>query len=171
MLNKAASGRLVRFGGRDMVVGNGCLAIKAALLGSLAVLMSASAVAAAVYRCGNVYTNQPQDASACTVVTGAQVSVVSAIASPTPPARPKPLVKSATSNPARVNDADAAQRATAALAVLRVELEQAQQRLAQAHVAARSGVDSLRAQQDQTRAQQDIASLQREMARWSAVRP
>ena len=130
--------------------------------GIAGLIACAGAVAqAAVYRCGDVYTNQAIAGQQCHVLVGGQISVVGS----TPRSQPSPARAQAQSPSLAASRPEPADKAEQALAVLRAELVQAQQRLSQAQAAPSS--DRARAQQAQARAQADVDSLNREIARWS----
>jgi hypothetical protein len=134
-----------------------------------------------VYRCGQLYTNQPAPDQSCEVLTGGHVSVVGQ-ARPTPPQSLAPATaKPRTSEPVRGRKPQAAEtRTQEALAVLQSERERALTRLRQSQTqlqqtersSPESGGEAIHAaRQALERAQLDLQSLDREVARWERKSP
>ncbi len=129
----------------------------------------------AVYRCGQQYTNLPQDAGRCerlapqavTVIEGTRVQGRGAVSAPLPAAVPQGTAT------ARVEPAGQKQRDDMARTIVSAELGQARQRFAelqQQHQKAQTmpSPDAARVVQlgaALDRAQRDIDSLQRELDR------
>ena len=139
-----------------------------------------------VYRCGNVYTNQPDPALHCKPLSGGNVTVVEGT-------RVQHATASAASAPApavigvKVDAAEQRHRDAQALVVLQAELHKAQQQQTLLRQAWNDGAPERRADefrqpqkyQDRVaqlrvslqRADADVAGLQRELSRLSAINP
>lgn len=109
--------------------------------------------AAPIYRCGDVYTNQPKDPSAnCQALQGGQFRLPAGSIS-SPPLSPNQRLPNAATPQSRPS----ADERTGVLALLNAELSLARQRLS----ASELGSDA------HLRARSDIESLQREISRWT----
>ena len=128
-----------------------------------------------VYRCANVYTNQPDPTQRCVALSPANVTVIEGTKTQSP---------TATASSARLDEASQKQRDAQARLVLEAELQKAQQRHVDLLTEWRQGeperrpdearqaakyqarVEQLR--QSLERSQADIAGLERELARAKA---
>ena len=109
--------------------------------------------AAPIYRCGDVYTNQPNDPSAnCQALQGGQFRLPAGSISSPPLSSNQRLPNAATPQ-----SRPSADERTGVLALLNAELSLARQRLR----ASELGSDA------HLRARGDIESLQREISRWT----
>jgi hypothetical protein len=149
----------------------------ATLLGVLSAVSAAQALARdRVYRCGQLYTNQPAPDQACEVVTGGRLSVLGPAPAPNGVAQPVPEPASA----GKPRVPSAASRSQEALLVLRTERERVQERLRQArqnlaqwqqaHPSA-PAEETHRARMSVERAELDLQSLDREISRWEKKQP
>ena len=138
-----------------------------------------------IYRCGNVYTNQPDPAARCQPLTGGRVTVIEGTRVQSPHAAGASGSASGQSNAgaAKVDSAEQSQRDTQAQAVLQAELHKAQSQHSELLREWNNGEPERRAdefrqpQKYQTRIAQlraalqrteaDVAGLQRELQRLS----
>lgn len=149
-----------------------------------ALLLSAAAQAQTtrIYRCGNEYTNNPQDAQqrGCKPIDGGNLTVIEA-PRPAPSAAPRPSGATSPAGAPRVESAEQRARDAEARAILETELRKAELRLAELQKEYNNGepekvgpefrnhqryldrVAELKAAI--TRTESDISGLRREIAR------
>lgn len=160
------------------------------LAGGLSLSLGLAQAQDAVYRCGNMYTNRPTDATGCARVTGGNVTVVqgprSAARSPRVSASGGPTAGALVAAP-RVSDAQQRQRDTDARAIIEAELQKTLARRDALRREFNNGqpektTDDARDPQRYTtrvaglrdaltRADSDVAGLQRELTRLKPTGP
>ena len=140
-----------------------------------------------VFRCGNVYTNQPMSGQNCQPMTGGHVTVIEGtqvpVASATPTPTPSPDAAFSVANALQVDAQAQRQRDAQASVLLQTELQKAQARHADLLQLWRNGEPERQADEQRQpqkyqerlaqlraalqRSEADLAGLQRELARLS----